>query len=89
MNCFYQANSSPDPSQTLILRFPILELPTIFIMFFIVFPILSYPIQANATTSIGYTKPYDKLSQSNLLSSCLQIIIPYGSDLLPIKKLSL
>ena len=68
---------------------PCLELSTIIIMLFIGFPILSFPIQPNATTSIGYTKPYDKPSQSKLLSSCLQIIIPYGSGTLPIKKLSL
>ena len=43
-------------------------------MFFIDFPILSYPIQPNATTCIGYTKSYGNPRQSNLLSSCLQII---------------
>ena len=65
---------------------PYLELPTTLVMFFIGFPILSYPIQPNATTSIGYTKSYGKSSQSNLLSSCLQIIISYGLGTLPIKK---
>ena len=62
---------------------------TIIIMFFSGFPTLSYPIQPNATTSIGYTKPYGNSSQSNLLSSYLQIIIPYESNTLLIKKLSL
>ena len=38
---------------------------TIIIMFFSGFPTLSYPIQPNATTSIGYTKPYGNSSQSN------------------------
>ena len=38
-------------------------------MFFISFPILSYPILPQVTTSIGYTKPYPEPSQSNLLSS--------------------
>ena len=74
MNCFYWTSlisvlinlkhwyyDSPYP-----------ELPTILIMFFIGFSILSYPIQRNATTSIGYTKPYGKPSQSNLLLSCLR-----------------
>ena len=37
-------------------------------MFFIGFPILSYLIRQHATTSIGYTKPYAKPNQSNLLS---------------------
>ena len=63
--------------------YPSLEKPlfnTIFIMFFIGFTILSYPIQPHATINIGYTKTYGKPSQSNLLSSCLQIIIPYGSS---------
>ena len=55
-------------------------------MFFICFPFLSYPIRPNTTTSIGYTKPHAKPSQSNLSSSCKQIIIPYGSNTLPIKK---
>ena len=40
----------------------------IFIMFFIVFLISSYLIKPHATTSIGYTKPYAKQNQSNLLS---------------------
>ena len=62
---------------------------TIFIMFSIVFPIFSYNIRTHATTSIGYTKSYAKPSQSNLLSSYIQIIITFGSNTLPIKKLSL
>ena len=62
---------------------------TILITFFIGFPILSYPMQPHTTTVIGYTKPYGKPTQSNLLSSCTQIIIPYGSNRLPIKKLNL
>ena len=64
---------------------PCLELPTILNMFFTGFPILSYPIQPTTNTSIGYTKPYGKPSESNLLSSCLQIIIPYSSGTPPIK----
>ena len=55
-------------------------------MFFICFPFLSYPIRPNTTTSIGYTKPHAEPSQSNLSSTCKQIIIPYGSNTLPIKK---
>ena len=47
-------------------------------MFFIGFPIFSYPIWPHTTTSIGYTKPYAKPSQSHLLSRYMQIIIPYG-----------
>ena len=110
MNCFPWIKIIPvrsDPSQILMLRFPIPRASsltifvkfypsqlrplfnTIPIMFFIDFPILSYPIQPHATTSIGYTRPYGKPSQSNLLSSCILIIIPYGSNTLPIKKLSL
>ena len=53
---------------------------TILIMFFICFLILSYSIQPHAT------KPYGKPSKPNLSSSCLQIIIPYGSSTLPIKS---
>ena len=41
-----------------------------------------------ATTKIGYTKPYGKLSQSNLSSSCVQIVMLYVSNTLPMKKLS-
>ena len=59
---------------------------TILIMFFIGFHILSYPIRPQATTSIGYTKPYKKPSQLNLLSSFIQIMITYGSNTLPIKS---
>ena len=62
-----QANSSSDPSQALTLRFLI----------------FSYPIQPNATTSIGYTKAYGKPSQSNSLSSCLQVIIVMGQARYP------
>ena len=43
----------------------------------------------NSTTSIRFTKSYVKPSQLNLLSSYIQIMIPYGSNMLPIKKLSL
>ena len=49
------------------------------------------PTQFNhmpATTKIGYTKPYGKLSQSNLSSSCVQIVMLYVSNTLPMKKLS-
>ena len=65
-----------------------LKLPfnTILIMFFIGFPILSYRIQLHATTSIGYTKPYGKPSQSNLLSNLLQITIAFEPSTLPIKN---
>ena len=61
---------------------------TILITFSIGFPILSYPMQSHTTTIIEYTKPYGKPSQSNLLSSCIHIIIPFGSNRLPIKKLN-
>ena len=37
-------------------------------MFFVGFSILSDLIQPHATTSVGYTKPYAKPNQSNLLS---------------------
>ena len=59
------------------------------IMFFIGFNILSYLIRSRSTTSIGYSKSYIKPSQSSLLSSYIQIMIPYGSNTLLIKKLSL
>ena len=55
-------------------------------MFFIDFNILSYPIRPQATTGIGYTKSYINPSPSNLLSSYIQIMIPYGSNTLPIKQ---
>ena len=58
----------------------------ILITFFISFPALYYPIGPHVTANIGYAKPYTKPSQSNLLSSCIQIIIPYGSNTLPIKS---
>ena len=35
-----------------------------------------------------YTKPYGVSAQSNSLLSCIQITIPYGSNTLPIRKLS-
>ena len=66
-----------------------LPLNTIFIMFFIGFSILSYTPGPQATTSIKYTKPYAKPSQSHLLSIYSQIIMPYGSKTLPIKRLNL
>ena len=47
---------------------------------------LSYSIRPQATTSIVYTKSYVKPSQSNLLSSHKQMMIPYESNTLPIKK---
>ena len=62
---------------------------TIFIMLFITFPIFSYNIRTHTTTGIGYTKPYAKPSQSNLLSIYIQITITYESNTLPIKKPSL
>ena len=40
-------------------------------------------------TSIRYAKSYAKPNWSNLLSSYIQIIIPYCSSTLPIKKISL
>ena len=36
-------------------------------MFFISFPTFSYPFRPQATTSIGYTKPYVNPIKSNLL----------------------
>ena len=56
------------------------------IMFFIGFNILSYPIRPQATTGIGYTKSFVNPSPSNLLSSYIQIMIPYRSNTLPIKQ---
>ena len=47
------------------------------------------PIRPRATTSIWYTKQYANPRQSDLVSSYMQIIIPYGSNTLLIKKLSL
>ena len=103
-----RGSSCSDPSQILILQFPIpgASLPpspsvkfypsqlkplfnTILIMFFIGFSILPYPIRPRANISIGYIKPCVKPSQSNLLSSYIQIIISYRSNTLPMKKLSL
>ena len=49
---------------------------------------MSYPIQPKADTNIGYTKSYTNPSQSNLLSSYIQIIIPYGSNTLPLSQFS-
>ena len=48
-------------------------------MFFIGFPILSYPIRPHSITCIGYTKPYAKPSQTNSLSSYIQIVITKSS----------
>ena len=107
-----QANSKSDPSQILILQFPIprASLPpspslsnftlanwnhsstqslSFLIIFFIGFLILFYPIRPHATTFIEYTKPYANPSQSDLISSYMQVIMLYGSNTLPIKKLSL
>ena len=58
-------------------------------MLFIGFPILHYSILSYDTTSIGYTEPCAKPSYRNLLSSCIKITTLYGSNMLPIKKLSL
>ena len=104
----HKASSRSDPSQILILRFPILRASqnlspslkfyaiqmkppfnSILIIFFIGFPILSYRIRPHSTTSIGYTKPYATRSQTNLLSNYILVIILYGSNTQPIKKLSL
>ena len=87
-----QTNSSSNPSEILILWFPIpwASLPpspsvkfypsqlktlinTIPILFFLGFLILSHPIQPHATTSIEYTRPFDKQRKLNLLLSCMQI----------------
>ena len=61
---------------------------SILIKLFIRFLFLPYLIRPHPTTGTGYTKPYAIWSQSNLLSSYIQIIIPYRSNTLPIKKLS-
>ena len=58
------------------------------IILFIGFPILPNPIWPHAT-GIVYTKPYAKPSHPNFLSSYMQIIKSYGSNMLSIKKLSL
>ena len=42
-------------------------------MFFISFPILSYPIQSQATASTGYAKPYAKSNQINLLAGYMGV----------------
>ena len=94
-----QANSSSDPSQILILRFfiPRGSLPysrslSNFTLANWNLHQFSYFLLLHSTTRtirIGYTKPNDKPTQSNLLSSSIQIIIPYGSNRLPIKKLCL
>ena len=55
-------------------------------MFVIGFPIFSYPIRPHTTTTIGCSKPYTKPSQSYLLSRCIQIIMTYRSNTVPIKK---
>ena len=60
----------------------------ILIMFFIGFSIWFYSIWPH-TTSIEYTKPYAKLSYSNLLSNYIQIIKTYASNTQPIKNVSL
>ena len=78
---YYLRQVLPEPTETFS--------NTNLIMFFIGFNILSYSIRQQATTSIGYTKSYIKPKQSNLLSSWIQIMIPYGSNAQPIKKLSL
>ena len=79
-----QINSSSDPSQTLMLQFPISRASliisvkfypsqlkpffnTIFTMFLIGFPILSYPIRPQVTTSIRYTKAYAKSNLSKFI----------------------
>ena len=62
---------------------------TILIIYFTGFSNLPYTPGPQATTSIKYTKPYAKPSQSHLLSIYSQIIMPYGSKTLPIKRLNL
>ena len=64
-------------------------LNSVLIIFFIGLLILSYPIQPYVTARIKYTKPYPNSSQPNLISSYIQIIMPYRSNKLPIRKLSL
>ena len=72
--------NAPWPTETL--------LNTILICSSSVFLFCYYPIQPH-TAIIGYTKPYTKPIQSNLLSSYIQIITLYWSNALPIKNLSL
>ena len=55
-------------------------------MFVIGFPFLPYPIQPRDTTIICCYNPYTKPSQSNLLSSYIQIKILFRSNTAPIKK---
>ena len=79
------ANSSSDPSQILILQFPYIELPCLPHHPCQIRPI---PHSTKCHPSIGYTKRYVNPSQSNLESSYIDMKMPYGSNTLPIKKLS-
>ena len=47
------------------------------------FPYFVLPIRPQAATSIGYTKPYAKPSQSSLLLTYIQIIILMAQTLYP------
>ena len=91
-----QSDSRSDPSQILILQYPIpgaflSPSPSLWSYTLVnwnpsstqsssYFPILLYIIRPHATTSIGYTNTYAKPSHYTLLSSYIQIIIYYGSN---------
>ena len=85
----HQANSSSDPSQILILQFfiPRVSLPTlayfnaIFIIFFINFPILFYPIRPQATTSIGHQSKAKNNCEEELCFSLGFLIFKYSQAL--------
>ena len=85
---FDQANSSSDLSQKLILQLPIVPCLLHHLSNFTLANLFN-TIRSQVTTSSGYTKPYAKASQSNLLGSYMHIIILYASNTLFIKKLSL
>ena len=84
-----QANSSSDPSQALTKRFHTPRASHNLHYIFHLFPYFVLPHSTKRHHKYWIYQTYDKPSQSNLLSSCLQIIIPNGSDTLPIKMLSL
>ena len=62
---------------------------TILLMFFIGLTILFSPIRQHSTRNIGHNRTYAKPSQSTLSSIYNQILILYGSNTLPIKKVNL
>ena len=84
-----QANSSSDPSQALTKRFHTPRASHNLHYIFHWFPYFVLPHSTKRHHKYWIYQTYDKPSQSNLLSSCLQIIIPNGSGTLPIKMLSL